>query len=245
MVLGVVFCTSPDLFFFFCIAVALTAGFEVARVLEAPVVAPFGLVAITFFPLTEPTKNTPTEPYLSWLPLVLLALGVLGAAFSKHRIAMLFAGLWIGAPLLALICLHKLSGSHSLFVTRAPILLAMVPLWAGDTAAIFAGKAFGKHLLAPTISPKKTVEGSVANLLACIAVSIPLAIWLNYSWATGLACGLCAGILGQAGDLFESALKRRAGVKDSGTLLPGHGGILDRIDSLLFTAPAVAYILLR
>ena len=122
--------------------------------------------------------------------------------------------------------------------------MALVPVWAGDIAAIFAGKAFGKHPLAPKISPKKTVEGSVANLLAAVATAWLLGRFLGLSDARSLGAGVAVGILGQAGDLFESWLKRRADVKDSGTLLPGHGGVLDRIDSVLFAAPAVALILL-
>lgn len=122
--------------------------------------------------------------------------------------------------------------------------MAIVPLWAGDTAAIFAGRAFGKHLLAPTVSPKKTVEGAIANLLACLAAAWGFGVWLNVPAPQSLVCGLIAGVLGQIGDLFESWVKRQANVKDSGTLLPGHGGIMDRIDSILFTAPFVALVLL-
>ena len=122
--------------------------------------------------------------------------------------------------------------------------MALVPVWAGDIAAIFAGRAFGKRLLMPKVSPKKTVEGSIANLAAAVLTAWLLGRLLGLPDARSLGAGLAAGTLGQAGDLFESWLKRRAGVKDSGTLLPGHGGVLDRIDSVLFAAPAVALILL-
>jgi phosphatidate cytidylyltransferase len=122
--------------------------------------------------------------------------------------------------------------------------MAILPLWAGDTAAIFVGRAIGKRLLAPKISPKKTVEGSIANLIACLLAAWGLGAWMGIPAAQSIACGLAAGTLGQAGDLFESWLKRRADLKDSGSILPGHGGVLDRIDSILFTAPAVAMILL-
>jgi phosphatidate cytidylyltransferase len=150
---------------------------------------------------------------------------------------------WVAGPLAALVALHHLGDSETLWRFATPVLLPMAPLWAGDTAAIFAGKAFGRRKLWPALSPKKTWEGAAANFLACIVVAIPLAMWIGYAWPVGLACGAAAGILGQYGDLFESWVKRQAGLKDSGTLLPGHGGILDRIDSLLFTAPAVALIL--
>ena len=124
------------------------------------------------------------------------------------------------------------------------MLLAIVPLWAGDTAAMFAGKAFGKHPLAPKISPKKTLEGGVANLVACMLTAWVLGAWLQIPVVPSLLCGIAAGVFGQLGDLFESWVKRRADLKDSGTLLPGHGGIMDRIDSILFTAPVVSMILL-
>ena len=122
--------------------------------------------------------------------------------------------------------------------------MALVPVWAGDIAAIFAGRALGKRLLAPKVSPKKTVEGSVANLLAAVLAAWLLGRLLHVSDTRSLGAGLAVGLLGQAGDLFESWLKRRAGVKDSGVLLPGHGGVLDRLDSVLFAAPAVALIVL-
>lgn len=123
-------------------------------------------------------------------------------------------------------------------VSGFPLFLAAaIPIWCGDTAAIFAGKAFGKNKLAPSISPNKTVEGGIANLLACIFAAIILGIVLKLNLALCVVLGINCGILGQAGDLFESWLKRKADVKDSGSLLPGHGGIFDRLDSLLMTAP--------
>lgn len=123
------------------------------------------------------------------------------------------------------------------------VLVAAIPIWCGDTAAIFVGKAFGKHKLAPKISPNKTWEGSIGNLVACLVASFTLGHFLKIPMLASLLLGLNTGILGQAGDLFESYLKREAGVKDSGTLLPGHGGVLDRLDSLLFTAPISLLIL--
>lgn len=124
------------------------------------------------------------------------------------------------------------------------VLMALVPLWVGDSAAYFIGKAFGKHKFAPSISPNKTWEGAIANLLGCLLGAWLIGEWLKVPLGVSLACGAVSGILGQAGDLFESFLKRRAGVKDSGNLLPGHGGMLDRLDSLIATAPFVTLILL-
>jgi phosphatidate cytidylyltransferase len=119
-------------------------------------------------------------------------------------------------------------------------LLAM--LWLGDSGAYFVGRAIGRRKLAPMLSPAKTVEGSLANLVLCVLVGWQsgAALGLPLGWA--IAGGLGVGILGQLGDLFESALKRAVGVKDFGGILPGHGGVLDRFDSFLFSAPWVWWI---
>jgi phosphatidate cytidylyltransferase len=149
---------------------------------------------------------------------------------------------WPIAPLVAIQFLHASNGVVA-WRWESPMLFALLPLWAGDTAAIFVGRTWGKHPLAPAISPKKSVEGAVANFAACVLVGWMLGLWLKVDPALALSCGVCAGILGQAGDLFESYVKRQAGVKDSGTILPGHGGLMDRVDSLIFAAPAIALLL--
>lgn len=174
-------------------------------------------------------------------------LGVVGLVLaSPERRSVASLGIyWLVAPLVALIILHEHSPGRPTGLFAANwVMMAVVPLWAGDTAAIFAGRAFGKTPLAQKLSPKKTVEGAVANLIACIAASFALMPLFAITWWQAGACGLVTGILGQAGDLAESGLKRRFDVKDSGTILPGHGGVLDRIDSILFTAVPVALILL-
>jgi phosphatidate cytidylyltransferase len=114
------------------------------------------------------------------------------------------------------------------------VLYLMLMLWVGDSAAYFVGRAFGKHKMAPQLSLGKTWEGAIANLAGCLAVGLALSGWLGYSLWMGALFGAGVGVLGQFGDLFESALKRALGIKDFGGLLPGHGGVLDRFDSLLF-----------
>jgi phosphatidate cytidylyltransferase len=162
----------------------------------------------------------------------------------RPRIGTVVLGAWAAAPLSALAVLHWTVPAQEAGLWRwSPVLLALVPLWAGDTAAYFVGKAIGRHKLAPRISPGKTWEGTIANFALCVAVAALLGQWLGIELWRYLAVGAVLGVLGQVGDLFESALKRVAKVKDSGTLLPGHGGLLDRIDSLLFTAIPVALIL--
>ena len=116
------------------------------------------------------------------------------------------------------------------------LLLALLPLWVGDSLAYFVGKAIGKHRMAPGISPNKTWEGAVANLLGCLGAAYGIGAWLGVPVVASLAVGLTTGVLGQVGDLLQSRLKRLANVKDSGSVLPGHGGILDRLDSFLFSS---------
>jgi phosphatidate cytidylyltransferase len=116
------------------------------------------------------------------------------------------------------------------------LLLALLPLWVGDSLAYFVGKAIGKHKLAPKISPNKTWEGAIANLVGCLVAAYAIGLWLEVPLAASIAVGLTTGILGQVGDLLQSRLKRLAEVKDSGSILPGHGGVLDRLDSFLFSS---------
>jgi phosphatidate cytidylyltransferase len=125
---------------------------------------------------------------------------------------------------------------------RASVFFVVVVIWVSDTAAYYLGRAFGRHLLCPRISPKKTVEGAIAAVLAAAAAAE--ACRLTFYPDAGLAAaaiGAAVGGVGILGDLGESILKRGAGVKDTATLLPGHGGILDRIDSLLLAGPLYYY----
>lgn len=121
------------------------------------------------------------------------------------------------------------------------LLFALVITWAGDTAAYFAGRALGKRPLAPVLSPKKTWEGTIASLLGALLVAVVFSRWMFVPVAHLLAMAAAGNVAGQAGDLLESAYKRSAGVKDSGALLPGHGGVLDRIDALILAIPVVWY----
>lgn len=121
------------------------------------------------------------------------------------------------------------------------ILLVLCLSFAGDTAAYYAGTYLGRRSLAPSVSPKKTVEGAAGGLIGAVGgAALAKAVLLPHlPWGASVAFFALAAAAGQAGDLFESTLKRAAGIKDSGTLLPGHGGLLDRIDALLFVAPVV------
>jgi phosphatidate cytidylyltransferase len=121
------------------------------------------------------------------------------------------------------------------------LLFVLCVIWASDTVAYFVGRAIGKHPLAPHLSPKKTWEGALAGFASCIAVAFAFAHFLSVPLTMLLGAAAAGNVAGQAGDLLESAYKRSAGVKDSGALLPGHGGILDRIDALILAIPVVWY----
>ena len=123
------------------------------------------------------------------------------------------------------------------------ILFLLAIVWATDTAAFIGGRLVGRRPLAPEISPKKTVEGGVAGLLAATLLAAALSSWIGLDFPAAMVVGLVVSVFAQMGDLAESLAKRAAGVKDSGALFPGHGGLLDRIDSLIFAAPALYYVL--
>lgn len=118
--------------------------------------------------------------------------------------------------------------------------------WAGDTGAYYIGKGFGRRRMAPQVSPNKTIEGAIGGWLATVLAAVLAQQWFLplISVSDSLILGGLLGIVGQLGDLTESMFKRGAGVKDSGHFLPGHGGILDKLDSLIFTAPVLYYYLL-
>jgi phosphatidate cytidylyltransferase len=146
--------------------------------------------------------------------------------------------LLVAFPLSFAVRLHKFSGDGPRL-----LLFALAITWAADTVAYFVGRAIGKHPLAPHISPKKTWEGSLGGLAGSLVIAYAFHFWLTIPLPHLLAMAVLGNIAGQMGDLLESACKRSAGVKDSGGLLPGHGGILDRIDALILCLPVIWYYL--
>ncbi len=171
-------------------------------------------------------------------------------------VAVLAAPVWRGTPdversantLLAITYVGWLLGFGILLHHASPlgdelVLYVVGVTWVGETAAYVVGSAMGRHKLAPVISPKKSVEGALAQVVASIATGAAVGAWLLPTCGAGLwlGAGALLGVVGQFGDLAESAIKRSAGTKDTGALIPGHGGVLDRIDSLLFNLPAFYY----
>lgn len=153
---------------------------------------------------------------------------------------------WVAAPFTVLVHLRAAEvGSTGADWPALPslVLLLLICQWAGDTAAMLTGRSLGRHKIAPSISPSKTWEGSAANLAASLLVGWLLAGPLRESAGIGLVVGGVVGVFGQLGDFYQSAWKRSLGIKDSGAALPGHGGLLDRLDSLLLSAPMTAVFL--
>ena len=178
------------------------------------------------------------------LALLLVALNVLlsdrvGTPILADTAAAVLAPVYLGLPLGALVGVHAIAG-------REAVLLLIATVAVSDTAQYYSGRTFGRTPLAPLRSPKKTREGAVGGfIVAPIFLTVAGGYWLPSAppvWLAVLGVGIV--IAGIIGDLFESMLKRAADMKDSGTLIPGHGGVLDRIDALLFAAP-VFYFFLR
>ena len=150
--------------------------------------------------------------------------------------------LYIGWLLSHLVALRGLEGG------RNWVFFVLFVTWASDTTAFFTGRKLGRHKLAPSISPGKTWEGSIGGIGAAIAMSIlfftPTPFQLPLAYWQAIPLSIAVSILGQLGDLTESLLKRNMGVKDSGRLMPGHGGLLDRMDSIIFAGVVVYYFVL-
>lgn len=202
---------------------ALTAGYlAILGAVEAAGAAPYVVLPVAVF----------------WLVMtpVLITRRARSVSVSRHvSVPVMVAGpLLLGGAWVGLVAVHRAApGGAGL------ALFLLVLTWAVDSAAYFAGRRFGRHKLAPAISPGKTVEGAVGGLVAAGIIALTYAV----AWATELESGaflvlvLLVAAVSVTGDLFESLIKRRHGVKDSGGLLPGHGGVLDRIDSLIAAAP--------
>ena len=142
--------------------------------------------------------------------------------------------LFVALPLSYIVRVDEIEGAG-----RQLVLFTLVLIWVGDMAAYFVGRSIGRFPMAPALSPKKTWEGGIATVVGSLLVAVAYCYYTNADLVTFLLIAGIANIAGQMGDLIESAYKRGAGVKDSGALLPGHGGMLDRVDSLILASPVV------
>jgi len=220
------------------------AAFEFYRMVAAAKAAPltcFGLVLTLLFILSPHFSNALPMPLLVTSAVLLSLIWLIfrpqkEGAFAGWAWTM--AGLlYIGWLMSYLVALRGLDNG------REWVFFALFTTFGSDTAAFFVGRALGRHYLAPRISPKKTWEGVIGGVLGAIIISLLVAIFLNLplSYGQAIFLGLLVSIFGQLGDLVESLLKRNMGVKDSGQLMPGHGGVLDRIDSVVFAGIVVYY----
>jgi len=234
-------------------AVALLAAWEYlgiaaatdARPARIPVLVAIVLLFLVWF--RWPDKLVEALGALALALLVYCAFGPVERAL-RDSAAAIFCLIYTGMTLIALPALRSSEAGKSLVV------FLMCAVWAGDIVALYVGRNLGRHKLAPTISPGKTWEGAVGSIVGSLLVTGLLIVLSNelarrdilvlaypgsvWHW---LMLAVVVNIAAQVGDLAESALKRSAGVKDSGTLLPGHGGVLDRIDALLLAAPVLWY----
>lgn len=190
---------------------------------------------------------SPYYPYFITKPFVLafaIIVSLIWLLFQSQREGAFNNWAWIMAGILYIgWTLSYWSELRNVEHSREWVLLSTLTVMASDTSAFFVGRAWGKHHMAPSISPKKTWEGAIGGLLGSIIVSFILGIVfsLPLSYWQLVLLGCVISILAQLGDLVESLLKRNTGVKDSSNLVPGHGGILDRIDSFIFTGIVVYY----
>ncbi len=244
----------PDWWFFvFVAAIVNWAAFEYLLIVRpraprAPlrlllVLAPVAAYAISFA-LSDSTDVPALRLHLLAGALVIsIGLGTL-LLFSRTPLEETIPALGIlgfGIPYFALpaASVHRLQQTDPWLVF---LLFAIV--WLGDTAAFYVGSRIGRHKLAPVVSPKKSWEGAAASfVIAMIAAGVWAVLRLRRLEPGIMAAAAVTAVAAQAGDLVESMIKRGAGVKDSGTILPGHGGVLDRMDALLFAAPVFLFVL--
>ena len=231
------------------------AGIEAFRLLTAAghhSMPALGIVLAVVVGLGDAVKELPggSGLLLAALGIVLVGTGALTRMDPREGLAIFatttFGALYVG--LLGFIARLADTGSPVdrtallgwLGPERAWIIALILIVWAFDTFAYFVGRRFGRHAFMAHISPSKTIEGVAGGLVAAAIVGAVFVALLGRPWLAGLVFGIVLAVAAQAGDLAESMLKRAAGAKESGTLIPGHGGMLDRVDSFLFAAP-VAY----
>ncbi len=229
------------------VAAAIFEYARLTRALKAPVplwlIVPLGL-ALLLRDQLSPRVN------LTFLLAAATVVGLAGMVLVRDwQMSLLRWALAVGGSLylgylfsfyLSLYFLYQPDPNHLGF---GYVVFVFGAIWLGDTAALLVGTRFGRHQFFPAISPKKTVEGAVAGLVATTVLFSILGPVVNIGWPHNLALGVLIGVFAQLGDLVESQLKRSAGVKDASQLIPGHGGILDRIDSLLLVGVVVYYYL--
>jgi phosphatidate cytidylyltransferase len=245
IILAGIFLLSGAWFFLFTTVFLVWAAHEYLDVVRpraphAPLPVLLALVPLTALLMILPLESVREQQLLlAWGALLAIGFGSL-VLFSRtpldetlESLGILAFGLpYFAVPLASIVLLQH--------ADRWLTLLLLAIVWLGDTAAFYVGSRFGRHKMAPTISPKKSWEGSVAGFVTGVGAAAVWSVWrLGRLSPQLLAVAAVTAAAAQAGDLVESMLKRGVGVKDSGHLLPGHGGVLDRCDALLFAAPVL------
>ena len=249
LVIAAVWFNEPIYWFTVLAAVAgLLAAMEFYRLAGVSKILPLylgGLLFTLLFIIYPHLKCNLSVPLISLLLVAAVVLPLILLVFLPHKERLFQSWAWTLGGILYIGWLLSFLVALRLGVGRDWLFLALFATFGSDTAAYFVGKAIGRHKMAPGISPGKTWEGAVAGLLGAVIVSLlfilntPLKLPLGYGQA--IILGLLISVFGQLGDLVESLLKRNFSVKDSGNLMPGHGGLLDRLDSVLF-AGVVVYL---
>ncbi|MCL5967672.1 MAG: phosphatidate cytidylyltransferase [Firmicutes bacterium] len=223
-------------------AMALVGSAEFSTMLKKrDLDLPFwGIGSLTAGVLLDSLLHWPLWPVLLAL-FFLAAIYGLGGSDNQRGFmtgeSALYGAVYIGGLMSYLIRLRDLP--HGFFI----VFFVLAVVWLNDAGAYFIGRRFGRHRLLPRVSPGKTWEGSLGGLVCGLLVAVIYAFIVGQSLSTGLLAGLVVSVAGQMGDLVESNFKRFVGAKDSGGVLPGHGGVLDRLDSALFALPAAYYFL--
>ena len=220
------------------------AALEFYRVVKTSQVEPltcFGLIWTLLFIISPHCSWAYINPLLLTLVVVLPPLWLLA---RRHKEDALTGWVWTIAGILYIgWLLSHFVALRGLESGRDWVLFALFVTFASDSAAYFIGRAWGRHPLAPDISPKKTREGAIGGIAGAIIASLLLVMLLDLpiSYGAAILLSIAVSVFGQIGDLFESLFKRNMGVKDSGNAMPGHGGFLDRMDSIVFAGVVVYY----
>ena len=235
-------------FFSFVVAVALISFYEFSSMVKNKGVSVnnwIGYFSIIFLAVNQFNNVFDTNTFVLLLMILISAVELFRNKDSAiYNIGATLLGIfYIGAFASSLIGIREFYPAvGEIYLRGGYVIISMfVTIWICDSAAFFGGTAFGKHKMFVRVSPNKSWEGAVFGFIFALLTMILLKeIILNFlSWETVIAFGIIIGTIGQIGDLIESLFKRDAGVKDSSNLIPGHGGIFDRFDSLLFTAPVI------
>ncbi|HYK41601.1 MAG TPA: phosphatidate cytidylyltransferase [Thermoanaerobaculia bacterium] len=255
LVLAILFLLPPVAFDVLVVAIALATVWEFFRIAEKtglPVAKTVGLISsgvllLTFAAaLAFPDWPRPDPALVAAICVALVLLAAVAPLFGGVDLRAALGGASGTVFGVVSIALPATAMCYLRLVSPRAVLLLFLIVWGCDSFAYYTGRAFGRRKLAPRVSPNKTWEGTLGGLAGATLIGGAGGQWLvpELGPAWGAAAGALASSAGQVGDLVESLWKRGAGVKDSGTFLPGHGGFYDRIDSLLFAGPVLAAILL-